>query len=171
MFNTGEVRRNGYMNSALGTVKERMQAASDAQAKSLAGGEPVYAGNVDLDHVTDEAVAKITNDLYREGLIYYGQTHRHPNSTFRYTEASLMALMTWDARDRVELITAPLLMMAGDKADSLYMTKEVFELATGTKDKELFLIPGATHIQTYWRPEYVNAAVGKLADFYGRHMK
>ena len=26
---------------------------------------------------------------------------------------------------------------------------------TGTKNKELFLIDGATHIQTYWKPEYV----------------
>ena len=36
--------------------------------------------------------------------------------------------------------------------------------ATGTDDKELFLIPGATHIQTYWVPEYVDMAADKLAD-------
>lgn len=38
-----------------------------------------------------------------------------------------MELMTWDARDNIELIDQPLLMMAGSKADSLYMTKEAFE--------------------------------------------
>ena len=60
--------------------------------------------------------------------------------------------------------------MAGSKADSLYMTEEAFAKATGTKDKELFLIPGATHIQTYYVPEYVNAAVNKLKEFYGKHL-
>ena len=43
-----------------------------------------------------------------------------------------------------------------------------FAAATGTKDKELFKIPGATHIQTYYVPEYVDAAVGKLKTFFGR---
>lgn len=91
-----------------------------------------------------------------------------PNSTFTYTTSSLMDLMAWDARDQVELINVPLLMMAGEKADSLYMTEEVFAKATGTKDKELFKIPGATHIQTYYVPEYVNQAVDKLKAFLGR---
>ena len=37
---------------------------------------------------------------------------------------------------------------------------------TGTKNKELFLIDGATHIQTYWKPEYVEQVVNKLKEFY-----
>ena len=48
---------------------------------------------------------------------------------------------------------------AGSKADTLYMTEDAFKKATGTNNKELFLIPGASHIQTYWVPEYVNAAL------------
>ena len=39
-----------------------------------------------------------------------------------------------------------------------------------TKEKELFLIPGATHIQTYYVPEYVNRAVGKLNEFFGKYL-
>ena len=62
-------------------------------------------------------------------------------------------------------------IMAGEKADSLYMTEEAFEKATGTKDKELFKIPGATHIQTYFVPEYVDKAVAKLTEFYGKNLK
>ena len=104
-------------------------------------------------------------------MVYYGKTHRHPNSTFRYTTSSLMDLMSWDATDNIELINVPLLMMAGEKADTLYMSEEAFEKATGTRDKELFKIPGATHIQTYFVPEYVDQAVAKLADFYGKNLK
>ena len=101
-------------------------------------------------------------------MVYYGRTHRHPNSTFTYTTSSLMDLMAWDARDRIELIDQPLLMIAGEKAESLYMTEEAFAAATGTKDKELFKIPGATHIKTYFVPEYVDATVSKLKAFFGR---
>ena len=57
---------------------------------------------------------------------------------------------------------------AGSKADSLYMTEDAFAKATGTKDKELFLIEGATHIETYWVPEYVDATLAKLGLFFTR---
>jgi len=76
--------------------------------------------------------------------------------------------MRWDATDRVELINKPLLMIAGSKADSLYMTEDAFAKASGTKEKELFKIEGASHIETYWVPRYVNQAVEKLAQFYGK---
>lgn len=170
MFNSGQVRRNGYMNTQLDSIQARLKEASDARIKELAG-EIGYSGNVDFDALTDESISKIPTDLYREGMIYYGQTHRHPNSTFRYTTSSLMDLMSWDATDNIDLINVPLLLMAGEKADSLYMSEEAFEKATGTTDKELFLIPGATHIRTYFVPEYVDQAVAKLTEFYGKHLK
>ena len=167
MFNSGQVRRNGYMNTQLDSVQTRLKEASDARVKELAG-EIVYSGNVDFDALTEESIKKIPTDLYREGMMYYGKTNRCPGSTFRYTTSSLMDLMTWDAMDNISLINAPLLLMAGEKADSLYMSEEAFQKATGTKDKELFKIPGATHIQTYFVPEYVDQAVAKLKDFYGK---
>ena len=171
MFNSGQVRRNGFMNTQLDSIQKRLKEASDARAKEAATGEIGYSGNVDFDALTDESISKIPTDLYREGMIYYGKTHRHPNSTFRYTTSSLMDLMSWDATDNIELINVPLLMMAGEKADTLYMSEEAFEKATGTKDKELFKIPGATHIQTYFVPEYVDQAVAKLTEFYGKNLK
>lgn len=171
MFNSGEVRRNGYINSGLDTIQARLMEAAEARQKEVTGGEISISGNVDFDKLTDDDIAKIPTDLYREGMQYYGRTHRHPNSTFAYTTSSLMDLMSWDARNQIELINVPLLMIAGDKADSLYMTEEAFKLATGTKDKELFKIPGATHIQTYYVPEYVNQSVDKLTAFFGRTLK
>lgn len=59
-------------------------------------------------------------------------------------------------------------MMAGSNADTFYMTEQCFSHATGTQDKELFLIPGAKHIETYYVPEYVNQAVSKLTAFFSR---
>jgi hypothetical protein len=167
MFNSGVVRRNGYMNSGVSTIQERLKQASEARALEAAGGEIRYVGDT---KITDEMADKMPFDLYREGHYYYNRTHAHPNSTFRYTMSSLLDLMEFDAATNMDLINQPLLMMAGSKSDSYYMTDSAFNLATGTKEKELFLIPGATHIQTYYVPEYVAIVMNKLNEFFGKFL-
>jgi len=167
MFNSGLVRRNGLQDSQLDTVQQRLQQASDARAQEAAGGKVLYSGDANL---TDEQIAKLPFALYRQGYEYYWKTHAHPNSTFKYTTSSLLDLMNFDVTDHINLINKPLLMIAGTKADTLYMTEAAFAKATGTKNKELFLIDGATHIETYWVPGYVDQAMQKLDVFFDKNI-
>lgn len=136
MFNTGVVRKNGYMNSQLDSIQERLQAASDARMREALGGETEYPAS-SFTNMSPEEAAKLTVDLYKEGYEYYAVTHAHPNSSGTNPIDNLIDLAAFDAADNAELINQPLLMIAGDKADSLYMTEEVFKAATGTKNKEL----------------------------------
>ena len=108
----------------------------------------------------------LPDSLGRKNMLNFGSSNSKTNSTV----SSLLDLMEFDVNTNVDLIDQPLLMIAGEKADSLYMTEEVFANATGTDNKELFKIPGATHIETYWKPEYVKQAVDKLTTFFGKHL-
>ena len=167
MFDSGLVRRNGYQDSQLATVQERLKQATDARTSEVTSGEASYSGDANL---TDEQIAKLPFELYRQGYEYYWKTHAHPNSTFRYTTSSLLDQMNFDAQSNMELINQPLLMMAGTKADSRYMTESAFKKATGTANKELFLIEGATHIETYWVPRYVDQAMSRIDAFFDKNI-
>ena len=168
MFNTGLVRRNGFKNSQLATIQQRLKEASEAREEEARGGEVRYVGN--MPKMSKEEVAKMPFELYREGYQYYLETHAHPNSTFRYTQSSLLDLMRFDATDQIELINQPLLMLAGSKADTRDMTEDAFAKAVNAQAKELYLLEGATHIQTYWKEPYVTQAIKKLTEFFKKNL-
>ena len=169
LFNSGLVRRNGMKNAQVATIHERLKKASDALSSEAASSKVQYA-LPDTPLLTDEQIAKLPAGLYREGYVYYAKTHHHPNASANYTLSSLLDLMTWDANTNTNLINQPLLMIAGSQADTKYMTDEIFSNAVNSKSKELFVIDGATHIQTYWKPEYVAQAVDKLVGFFGTNL-
>lgn len=167
MFNSGIVRRDGY-----GVTHPDPETAQKTLAQAAAARQKeVETGVIDLtpnmtETLTSEEADKLPFDLYREGYYYYGKDYYHPNDTFSYTVSSLMDLVAFDAAQNMALIRQPLLMIAGSRADSLYMTEDAFAKATGTADKELFLVPGATHIQTYWVKDYVDTIADKLTSFF-----
>lgn len=169
MFNTGDARRNGFMRSQKETIQQRLADIAKVRALESAGGEIQYSPSFG-QNMTPEQVAALPFEMYRQGYEYYAQTHAHPNSQTNNTIDSFQDLMEFDVNTNVDLINQPLLMVAGEKADSLYMTQEVFANAAGTDNKELFLVPNASHIETYWKQPYVQQITDKLTAFYGKNL-
>lgn len=156
------MRRNGFLNSELDKIQEKLLNASKARELEAISGKISYTGFAPKK-LSKEELDKIPTDLYREGMIYYGDTHAHPNSSFIYITSSLMELMSFDATDQIELINQPLLMLVGDKADTAYMSKEAFDKAIGTQNKELFVLKDTTHIQSYYKKGFCKCNSSKIA--------
>lgn len=117
---------------------------------------------------------------YDKSKYYPALVVAHPNGGVKEQVAGLYSqrmaengyiCLAFDASESMYLINQPLLMMAGSIADTFYMTEQCYAKATGTQDKELFLIQGATHIKTYYVPEYVEQVVKKLTAFFGDKLK
>ena len=171
MFNTGRVRKNGFMDNDKENIQTRLEKAATARTLEQKGTIQYEGDNPEMtEEQTRQLMETLPEGLYKDGVEYYGITHKHPNSNSKYTTASLQKLMAFDVDDHMDLITQPLLMIAGDKADTKYMTDSAYQKATNTKNKELYLIPGATHIKTYCVPEYVEQTQNKLKEFYKTHI-
>jgi hypothetical protein len=122
-----------------------------------------------LEHIVPHVPEEIPDDspaLYREGTDYYRTPRgQHANSQNLYVFYAVDRIASYASYDRIEMISPrPLLMIAGDKADTLYFSKQAIKAA---KDpKELFQIKGATHVDLYDKEEYVGPAVEKMAAFF-----
>src|SRR5579859_5377565 len=125
------------------------------------GAEPLYTPFVPE---TLEEIDENTPDLLREGYEYY-RTSRgaHPNSKGRFLLTSMDRMFAFSAFDQIpELLTQPMLLIAGSKADTKIFSDQAYRLSQGPK--ELFVVDGATHISMYDVPEYVDQAVTKMAE-------
>ena len=166
-FNLGEARREGMGTISYDERMKRLKDAGEARSRE-ARGEPVRLVPVVPD--SPASFTEHTPALYREGYDYYRTARaQHPNSPNRYVFSSLPLQMAFFPFEQLDTISPrPLLVIAGSKADTLFWSREVCEKAK--EPKELHVIEGATHIDLYDRPQFVTPAVGKLTDFFGRHL-
>jgi hypothetical protein len=101
-----------------------------------------------------------------EGFEYYRTPRaQHPRSASFLDWTSIDKMAAFDAFALVPLIgQRPLLMIAGTKAVTAWMSIEAFQKATGPK--EFHWIDGASHVDLYDKEQYVAPAVDKLAGFF-----
>ncbi len=168
-FDLGRARRQGLGDSL--TVEQQQQKLKEAaeQRTKEANGEPVkYSGYVpnSLEEIPENAPA-----MYRQGYEYYRTPlAQHPRSENKYIFSNYAQQAAFTAFDRPEFVSPrPVLFIVGEKAESAYFSKEAYDKAL--EPKEYVVIPNATHMEMYYKPEYVTPAVEKLSEFYGKYLK
>ncbi|CAG0960553.1 hypothetical protein PHYC_00701 [Phycisphaerales bacterium] len=79
-------------------------------------------------------------------------------------------MMNFFAFTQIETISPrPVLFIVGEKAMSAYFSEEAFQKAA--EPKELFVVPGATHVDLYDRPEFMGQSLKKLDGFFKQYLK
>jgi fermentation-respiration switch protein FrsA (DUF1100 family)/alkylhydroperoxidase/carboxymuconolactone decarboxylase family protein YurZ len=168
MVDLGQLRREGLGGVLKSRMQERLDEVGRQRTKEANGG-PVKYVNYVFNSPAD--IPANATGMYREGYDYYRTPRgQHPNSQNKYVFTSLDKLMNFTALDHVEMISPrPLLMIVGSEADSRYFSDNTY--AKAGKPSELFEVKGATHIDMYDKPQYVEPAVKKLVDFFGKNLK
>ncbi|MEI5893527.1 alpha/beta hydrolase [Bacillus cereus] len=124
-----------------------------------------------ISYVPEELDESMTGTM-AEGHEYYVQERgRHENAPNRLVFTSFAKIATYSPFSHInKFLTQPLLTIAGSDADTRYFSEEVVEEAA-SKNKELFIVDGATHVALYDVPEYVNPAIEKLDTFFKENLK
>ena len=62
-----------------------------------------------------------------------------------------MLKLNWNSLELIPEITIPILFVTGDKDTfvPMHMTQRLFDAATGSRHKELFVVPGGNHNDTF----------------------
>lgn len=159
-------RKGSYGNQDPAVIQGMLDMASKDRLSVVKGNEP---GKFSI-RFTEEQVKAIGGIDY-EGYCYYSAPiGENPNQTNEMVLSSIENIAGFSSPQFAEMIAPrPVLMVAGSNAQTLWMTKEAYEKAK--EPKELFLIDGATHVDLYYKEEYMSQALPKLAEFFKNILK
>ncbi|MGZ0153406.1 alpha/beta hydrolase [Kribbella sp. WER1] len=139
-----------------------LAAAAAARTAEAAGAQ---TQTFDLFPPTEDA-ARAGGQHVFEGWEYYCTPRgRHERSTKTLPWISVDRIATFDAFQPVD---RPLLMIAGRKAVTSWMSVAAFQKARGPK--RFVWIDDATHVDLYDRDEYVTPAVAEIGAFFGESL-
>jgi uncharacterized protein len=134
--------------------------AKQRSAEAL-GAAPVY-----VNYVPKVGDTTAPRDLQEAADYYLTPRGQHPNAPNKMLLTSLGSLAAFTGFEGIDnVLTQPLLMVAGSQAGSLWHSQALYVKASGPK--ELFLVEGATHMDLY-DGQGVSVAMNKLAPFFER---
>lgn len=113
-----------------------------------------YSALLPANNLRKEQFTADTAQFIREYSDFY-TTKRgfHPravnsNPDGSWTVTGMLPLINMPILQRAAELRAPALVVHGEKAHSRYFSEDAFK-SLGSKDKELFIVPGASHIDLY----------------------
>ena len=110
------------------------------------------------------AIDEDTNSIGREfGEFYSRPRGYHPNAITQFTATSAAAFMNFPLLDKLRWVEGrPILVVMGEHAHSRYFSEDIY--AAAPEPKELFVVPGAGHVDLYDRTELI--PFDKLQSFF-----
>jgi uncharacterized protein len=165
-FNMGSGFRRGWygLDPDSGAV-EQLDAAAQQRTAEARGADTAFA-----PYVAAEPDENTPRDLIEACDYYLTPRAQHPNAQNKWLLArSASKILSWDAFHLVEdLLTQPVLIVAGSEAGSLWHSTELY--AKARSPKRLVVVEGGTHMDFYDVPTYVERAVAEATPFFQEHL-
>jgi len=168
MYDMSRVAREGYFGSADSKeARDEQRAAWAAQRTAdYAAGTYKRAGGV-VDPLPED-VPYFVKDYYAYYKTPRGYHERSGNSNDGWNVTGTISLLNQPILSMAGEIDAPVLLVHGEKAHSRYFSEGAFELLKGN-NKELMIIPGASHVDLYDNFEAI--PFDKLESFFSENLK
>lgn len=169
--NYGRVMREGDLSpDAVLQTLEAIGAQRTAEARSAEPKVTTYIPNSQ----EEREQAGIEDVDIKQAIEYYktprGAADGSPN---KLLFSGLAAVLGFDAFHLTDqLLTQPLQVICGDVPGAFGSHRDGYELfdKARSQDKNLLVIPGATHYDLYDQPEPTGKALEQLTKFFGQHL-
>ena len=168
MYDMTRVTANGYFDSE-NTADARYakkQAMNVQRTEDYKTGSYALAGGV-VDPLPEDA-PQFVKDYHAYYKTERGYHPRSLNSNNGWNVTSSLSFMNMPILQYASEIRSAVLLVHGEKAHSRYFSEGVYEKLTGD-NKELLIIPGASHTDLYDRMDVI--PFDKLNSFFGTYLK
>ena len=179
MYDMSKVNVDGYFKSE-DTQAQRMEkrrAIAAQRTEDYKNGTYKRAGGV-IDPLPED-VPQFVKDYHAYYKCPRGYHERSGNSTDGWNVIGTQSFLNQPLLAWAHEIENPVLLIHGEKAHSRYSSEYAFERMTGTNpdgksmtvgNKELYIIPGASHVDLY-DDEAGVVPYDKMADFFNENLK
>lgn len=168
MYDMTRVNANGYFDSE-NTAEaryEKKKAMNAQRTEDYRSGSYALAGGV-VDPLPEDA-PQFVKDYYAYYKTPRGYHPRSLNSNGGWNITSSLSFMNMPLLQYSQEIRSAVLLVHGEKAHSCYFSRDAFRKLTGD-NKELLIIPGASHVDLYDRMDVI--PFEKLKRFFEEYLR
>ena len=168
MYDMSRVSAKGYFDADDSEEKryETKKAINAQRTEDYRNGTYARAGGV-VDPLPEDA-PQFVKDYHAYYKTPRGYHKNSVNSNEGWTLSSMIAMFNMPMLAFVEEIKAPVLIVHGENAHSRYMGEDTFKRLKGD-NKELVIVPGASHVDLYDNMEKIPFA--KIISFFEKNLK
>ncbi len=174
MYDMSRVTANGYFDSANSAqsrneMRKALMAQRTEDFKALsAGGTYKLAGGV-VNPLPEDA-PYFVKDYYAYYKTDRGYHERSLNSNGGWAMTASTSLLNTKLLAYSDEIESAVMVLHGEKAHSRYFGEDAFKRLTGN-NKELVIVPGASHTDLYDGGDGDFIPFDRLAEFFGKYLK
>ena len=167
MYDMSRVNANGYFDSMDADARYALRQQLNAQrTEDARSGSYARAGGV-VDPLPEDA-PQFVKDYYAYYKTPRGYHVRSLNSNDGWNVTSALSFMNMPLLAYSGEIRSAVLMIHGEKAHSRYFSEDAFRRLAGD-NKELLIIPGASHVDLYDNMEAI--PFDRIEAFYREYLK